>query len=247
MGTAGATHTVARPALRFPDARAGVTLWLAVAAVVLIESGRRRQPGLGIVGAVAIVIGTLWLGDADAAALGLAAPSSWPNTVALAALLGASIQLLSVIVIEPLAERLTGQSHDLSLVESVRSSWWALLQWLAVVWVVVAFVEELIFRGFLLGGAVEVFGDEPAIVALAVVGSALVFGLAHLYQGPAGAVSTGLVGAILGVLFVGAGYNVWLPVVTHGVIDTVGLALIATGRAERLARLSPLAAREDGG
>lgn len=219
-------------------------VWLVVVAVLMTESGRRRQPGLGVIGGLGVVAGLIWLGDEPAAAFGLMAPRDWLATAGAAILIGTGIQLLAVMVVEPLSERLTGERHDLSLVESVRSSRMALIQWLVVVWVVVAFVEELIFRGFLLGGLVDELGGGAVAVVTAVIASSVVFGLAHLYQGRAGALSTGMIGAILGVVFVAADRNLWLPILTHGVIDTVGLSLIATGHAERLARWSPLSASE---
>ncbi|NIM71077.1 MAG: CPBP family intramembrane metalloprotease [Xanthomonadales bacterium] len=62
---------------------------------------------------------------------------------------------------------------------------------------------------------------------------ALAFGLAHSYQGVAGMISTGLVGLILGALFIGAGGNLWLPILVHGVANSIGITLIFTN-ADRL-------------
>ena len=56
--------------------------------------------------------------------------------------------------------------------------------------------------------------------------SSVLFGLAHWYQGKSGVLSTGIVGAVLGILFIASGFNLWLPILTHGFIDTVGLFLI---------------------
>jgi membrane protease YdiL (CAAX protease family) len=55
-------------------------------------------------------------------------------------------------------------------------------------------VEELVFRGLLIPAGISV--GLSAIVALAL--SSVLFGVAHLYQGPAAVVFTGLLGFILG-------------------------------------------------
>jgi membrane protease YdiL (CAAX protease family) len=55
-------------------------------------------------------------------------------------------------------------------------------------------VEELVFRGLLIPAGLSL--GLSAVVALAV--SSLLFGLAHLYQGPAAVVVTGLLGFMLG-------------------------------------------------
>jgi len=51
--------------------------------------------------------------------------------------------------------------------------------------------------------------------------------LAHWYQGPGGALSTGIVGLLLGALFIWSGKNLWLLIFSHGFIDTIGIALIS--------------------
>lgn len=76
--------------------------------------------------------------------------------------------------------------------------------------------EEILFCGFLLFYLQEVF---PGLgVAGAVVVSSTVFGLAHLYQGVAGVLTTGAFGAAMAVLYVGGGSLV-LPIVLHALLD----------------------------
>lgn len=59
--------------------------------------------------------------------------------------------------------------------------------------VTVSICEELIYRGF----AQRVFQDlSGGIVAVGIIGSALLFGVAHIYQGRRGFISTLLVGAL---------------------------------------------------
>lgn len=60
----------------------------------------------------------------------------------------------------------------------------------------VSICEEIIYRGF----AQRVFQDWAASVAVAIVGSAAMFSLAHLYQGRRGLVSTFVVGLLFSIV-----------------------------------------------
>jgi membrane protease YdiL (CAAX protease family) len=110
-----------------------------------------------------------------------------------------------------------------------------------VVWLFVAPLEEVVFRGFLMSETARLLGTAPWATAINVVLGAVVFGLAHGYQGRSGVLSTGVAGALLGLVFVASGFDLWLAVLTHGFIDTVGIALIAVGadRALRRGRAAP--------
>lgn len=74
-------------------------------------------------------------------------------------------------------------------------------------------VEEIIYRGFVLWYLQHFMDIWPAVVV-----SSIAFGLAHSYQGLAGMLRTGLVGAVLGALFAISG-SIWLPIVAHILVD----------------------------
>lgn len=209
-----------------------VTVAVVIASAILVISGWRRVPGIGIIGTLLLI--ALLVVTNGQFSLGLERPSSWTSTILLAIVAGIIIQLLSMAVIEPLAERVTGVVHDHTLVDSVKGSWKSLLRWLVTVWIFVALLEEVIYRGFLQGEITRLVGGGAAGALIGLALSSIVFGASHWYQGRAGTVSTTMVGALLGVLFIWSGYNLWLPILTHGVIDTVGLAAIATGHDRRL-------------
>jgi membrane protease YdiL (CAAX protease family) len=56
-----------------------------------------------------------------------------------------------------------------------------------------------------------------------------VFGVAHAYQSVTGVLDTALAGMVLGLLYLFSGRNLWLPILTHGIIDTIGFLLIYAG------------------
>ena len=160
------------------------------------------------------------------AEIGFMRPKSWSRTLLLGLGLGTALQLSFVLVIDPVVEKLTGSMVDISMLDPMRGNLVNYLIMLAIGWVVGGFLEEMLFRGYLLKRLEIVFGDGALSVALAILLPAVAFGCAHSYQGPAGMISTGLMGLTLGVIFVWNGYNLWLPILVHGFVDMVGLTLI---------------------
>ena len=203
-----------------------LTLILLTGAVLAV-TGLKKQPGIGIIGTVTIIALTYWLRGEPITDLGLAAPDNWTATILLGLALGIFIQLIAIILIEPLSEKLTNSAHDHSLVENVKGNWKTFLQWILAIWIVVALLEEVIFRGFLVTESVIVLGDSPGALIFIIIFTSLEFGFAHGYQGRAGILSTAIIGAMLACIFIFSDFNLWLAIVTHGFIDTVGIGLIA--------------------
>jgi membrane protease YdiL (CAAX protease family) len=76
--------------------------------------------------------------------------------------------------------------------------------------------EEWIYRGFLLHLFVtELPGANGWLIVIA---TAVMFGVAHTYQGRAGGVLTGLLGFVFALLYIATG-NLLLSMITHAVLD----------------------------
>ncbi len=81
--------------------------------------------------------------------------------------------------------------------------------------------EELAYRGYAIPAVMVAGGSAPAALAL----TSTAFAVLHSYQGVLGVVRTGVVGVIMGVVFLQTG-SVWPPVVAHVLIDlAVGFVL----------------------
>jgi len=204
-------------------------LIILVVSILLIYTGLKKQPGLGIIGAVIIIVLHLMIRDVSLAEIGFQFPENWLMTIGFGLGLGLIIQLLSVVLIEPLSEKITRSKHDHSVIGSVKGNWKAFLQWMIMVWILVAVIEEGIYRGYLMTEIRNILGVGILALTINLVFTSLVFGLSHGYQGTSGMLSTGIVGAILGIIFILSDFNLWLVIFTHGFIDTIGIGLIAVG------------------
>ena len=160
---------------------------------------------------------------------GLRSPIRWSRTVGLALVLGALYQLASEFVTEPLLARLTGAPLALEDFRWLSGNLPAALGMLLVVWVLAALGEEIAFRGYLLERAATALGGRNFGYAIGLAATSMLFGLAHFYQGAAGVIGSMLSGFFFGVLYLASGRNLWLPILTHGISDTIGLVLIYLG------------------
>jgi hypothetical protein len=202
-------------------------LILLIVSKLLVVTGLRKQPGLGIIGAVIIIILFLFSRGDSLGAIGFFKPDSWFTTIFSGLILGIVIQLFSVILIEPFSEKITGTKHDHSVIESVRGNWKVFVLWLLVIWIFVAVIEEGVFRGYMMTEINNILGGGTPSFFLSVLISSIVFGLSHGYQNRSGMISTGIIGSILGLIFILSEFNLWLAIFTHGFIDTIGIGLIA--------------------
>lgn len=110
---------------------------------------------------------------------------------------------------------------DMSRLNPLRGNLPLLLVALPAVWFASSFGEELVYRGFLIS-RLERMAASPAVAKrLAVVGSAVVFGLVHYAWGPAGIVQTFLMGLVLAWAYLRSGRNLWLTVLAHAWMDTL--------------------------
>ncbi len=78
------------------------------------------------------------------------------------------------------------------------------------------FGEELAYRGYAIPALIVAGGSAPMALAL----TSVAFAVLHAYQGVLGVVRTGVVGVIMGVVFLHTG-SVWPPMIGHATIDLV--------------------------
>ena len=121
-------------------------------------------------------------------------------------------------------------AHSESRFASLPGNPLVLAYWLVVAWVIGGFVEEMVFRAYLITRFEVLFQGIPFGVFFAVIVPAVLFGQQHFYyQGLSGAVATGTVGLVSGALYIWLKRGLLPLIVSHGLANTVGLTLIYAG------------------
>ena len=121
---------------------------------------------------------------------------------------------------------------DMSVFANVPGNAGLLLVWLALVWTVAAFGEEMLFRGIVLNWLYDLFRPHAArwlAWTLALVVTSALFGAGHAYYGVTGIVLTGTVGLGFGLVYLRSRRNLWPAILTHGLYDTVGFLVLFAG------------------
>ncbi len=119
---------------------------------------------------------------------------------------------------------------DLSNFAAVKGNLRFALVMIALLWVLAAFGEELVYRGYLMNRVADLIRGTSTgwIVSLFLI-SAL-FGFAHYQQGLTGIIEEGSDGLILGLIYLASRRNLAIPIVAHGVCDTIDIALLFLGK-----------------
>lgn len=125
-------------------------------------------------------------------------------------------------LILPVLNRLSGTTRDVSVFADLQGNVGELLFLLAASWTLAAVGEEMAYRGFVQNRIISLFSNKTTGIAVAVVASSLLFGLAHTEQGVVGVVTTCLDAFFFS--FVRYKYdNLWAAVLAHGFLNSIGI------------------------
>lgn len=177
-------------------------------------------------------IASLRVRSGDWAALGFRSPESW-RTLILIALLAAVLRIaLGDLLIQPLGTRIwppiAAPEDAADIAGNVRMAGLYLL----IVWTFAAFGEEIAYRSYLLTRAAEFAGGTKVAYWIAMIFVSVLFGYGHYYKGPVGIIDSGVAGLIIGSAYLLCGRNLWVAVLGHGFIDTIGIGLAFLGWAD---------------
>ena len=95
------------------------------------------------------------------------------------------------------------------------------LFWLTILWIAGP-AEELFFRGFMINTLTYSFGKSTTATLFSVLIPALIFGAGHVYyQGVRGLFTTGMIGIVLGCLFLAYKRNLWPLMIAHASVNSL--------------------------
>ena len=159
---------------------------------------------------------------------GLGRPSAgWARCFRRGLLLALLLYALEAVTVAPLVRMISDQPKDLSLFDPMKGDLGMLALYLVFMWLLAAFGEEFLWRGFLLRETAERATGWRFSTVAALVLTAVLFGAAHFYQGPRGVVEKTLGGLVLGSVYVASGRSsIWLVVFVHGIQNTISFVAI---------------------
>jgi len=155
---------------------------------------------------------------------------TWVKTLILGVAYGIGLELVDLFAKQRLLTHLLGKAPDLSGFSAVRGHLPFALLLVTVLWVLAAFGEELVYRGYLMNRVAGLAGGTRAawIVSLLLTGA--LFGFSHCDQGLTGIIEEGSDGVILGLMYLVSQRSLAVPIVAHGVCDTIDIALLFSGK-----------------
>ncbi len=154
---------------------------------------------------------------------------TFKNIFVLAPLLALCLFAFYVFALVPGITKLTGAPIDYSAFNQLVGNLPACLIALALVWASAGFGEEIIFRGYFMQQFVKFFGESKVSIVLNIVLLSCFFGFMHSYQGITGQLVTGIVGALLALIFYLRKYDLWFVIAMHGFLDTIALICVYFG------------------
>jgi hypothetical protein len=154
----------------------------------------------------------------------------WATTLLLGIAYGVGLELFDLFGKQPLLTRLLGKPPDLSNFAAVKGNLKFALVAIVLIWILAAFGEELVYRGYLMNRVAGLGrGTSTAWIVSLFLISAL-FGFSHYQQGLTGIIEEGSDGLILGLVYLAFRRNLAIPIVAHGVCDTIDIALLFLGK-----------------
>jgi membrane protease YdiL (CAAX protease family) len=178
-----------------------------------------------------VVIGLLSfkLRDGGWSAMGFRRPDSWPRLLGIAIAASVIALLVGELIIGPIAQNFWPSPKMPSMAAHIPGNPRAAFKALLIVWTFAAFGEEIAYRGYLLVRGADLGTRSTPAWWISMLFVSILFGFGHYYKGPTGIVESAFSGLVLGSAYLLAGRNLWASVLTHGFVDTAGVAALFFG------------------
>ena len=161
--------------------------------------------------------------------VGLNLYRSWPKSLGLGAGVGVLLEVFQLFISQPFLVLVLGKQPDLEIFRALHGNIkWTLLALLGT-WTLAAFGEEMVYRGYLMNRVADLLNRTRGAWLVSLIAVHVGFGLAHSYQGVTGILDEGLAGLLLGLIYLLTGRNLAVPIIAHGIQDTIDFVLIFLG------------------
>ncbi|HZW94348.1 MAG TPA: CPBP family intramembrane glutamic endopeptidase [Candidatus Eremiobacteraceae bacterium] len=173
---------------------------------------------------------SLWVRRIGWRRVGLTPYRNWKVTLGLGVGAGLLLEGFELFVSQPLLVRWLGKQPDLETFRALNGNLkWTLIA-IAGAWTLAAFGEEMVYRGYLMNRVADLLNRTRRAWIVSLIAVHVAFGLAHAYQGVTGVIDEGLMGLLLGIIYLRTGRNLSVPIIAHGVSDSIDVMLIFLGK-----------------
>ena len=124
----------------------------------------------------------------------------------------------------PILEKATSSKLDLSQLEGLHGDTGLYFEWMLKGILLGGILEEVFFRGFLVGWGSDLFGKKwvwPIAIIVAVL-----FGLGHSNQALVGQILTGIAGLVFGVTYVACGCKLLPAIIAHATANALTITKV---------------------
>jgi membrane protease YdiL (CAAX protease family) len=161
--------------------------------------------------------------------VGLVKPVRWGAGLLIGCCAGAAMEVFSTFVSVPLLSRCLGQPPSLADFRPLVGNLRLVLILLVPLWLGSA-LEELVYRGYLMGRVAGIGGGSRVSWVVSLLLVSAFFGWGHEGQDVTGMLQEGFAGLLLGLIYLGCGRTLYVPCVAHAVSNTVAFLLIYLDR-----------------
>jgi len=162
-------------------------------------------------------------------ALGLRRPKRWWSLPAWAFVVLVVTILLQLTAVPLLAWVFDLPAPDMSRYDVIVGNFPVFLTAAIGSMVTGGFIEEVIYRGLMVDRLARLFGGTKRAVVLAALLCGVPFGLIHFKWGIGGMVSTAVMGATLGLMYLATRRNLWPLIAAHATLDFLLMWQVYTG------------------
>ncbi len=152
--------------------------------------------------------------------LGLGKPTTWWKPVLITLVTFGVLVLFSRFIRPDIIETF-GNHQNIDHFFALKGNFGLLLSTTFTMWVTAAFLQELVFRAFLINTIDCLLGKTGWSLWLSIVASAVIFAGVHAYQGITGILITGFIGLVFGIAYIFNGRRIWPLILVHGIVDTL--------------------------
>lgn len=124
----------------------------------------------------------------------------------------------------PILEEATGTKLNTTQLEGLDEEFGVYVEWMLKGILLGGILEEILFRGFLIGWGAKLLGKRWAWVLVVLI--AVLFGFGHVNQGVVGQILTGIAGLLFGLTYVACGCKLLPAMIAHGTANALTVSKI---------------------